>query len=142
MNDIAIIENDTIINVIVADLAWAQGAFSDSEVLTLPEGASIGWVRENGVFAPVETPAVEPTPVTHITRRQGLLALLTEQGVEEGDVNAVIDSIDDPLQQKIARIEFASNNWEIYNPLIMQLAESLGITSERLQELFNIADTI
>lgn len=50
MSDIAIIENNTIINVIVADFNWAKENFPAQEVLLLPEGAGVGWVRFNGVF--------------------------------------------------------------------------------------------
>lgn len=140
--DIAIIENDTIINVIVAELEWAQEAFPDSEVLPLQEGVGIGWRRIDGIFVPPEPVFVEPVNTARITRRQGLITLLLEQGIEESDILAVIDSIEDPLQQKIARIEFNNQNWEIDNPLIMQLAHALEITPERLQELFNIAATL
>lgn len=142
MNNIAIVENDIIVNVVVGDLAWAHEAFPEVEVLVCPEGAGIGWPRVNGVFVlPTPTP-VAPVNTSRITRRQGLIALYTEQGIQEQDVQTVIDGIEDPSQRYIAQIEFASQYWEIDNPLIMQLAVALEITPERLQELFNIAATL
>lgn len=116
------------------------GPVDDPSLIELPEGSQALGKRWDG--EQWHEVLLEPVNTHRITRRQGLIALYTEQGIKEQDVQAVIDAIDDEPQRYIAQIEFVNQTWEIDNPLIMRLAESLEITPERLQELFNIAATI
>lgn len=142
MNNIAIIENDVIVNVIVADEEWAKDAFPDYEIIVCPSGVGVGWTREGEDWNPPLSPETHPVNVSRITRRQGLIALYTEQGIQEQDVQAVINAIEDPSQRYIAQVEFANQYWEIDNPLIASFGEALQVSPERLQELFNIAATL
>lgn len=70
MNNIAIIENEVIVNVVVGDLEWALAAFPDAEVLECPDGAGIGWTRSGGEWfppggsEPVELPVIVITNMT------------------------------------------------------------------------------
>lgn len=64
MNNIAIIENNVIINVTVGDLEWTQNAFPDNEVIVCPEGAGIGWTRSDGEWLPPG--AAEPVTLPQI----------------------------------------------------------------------------
>lgn len=67
MNNIAIIENDVIVNVTVGDLAWTQAAFPDDDVILCPEGAGIGWVRRGGDWMPPGEPGPVELPTIAIT---------------------------------------------------------------------------
>lgn len=142
MSNIAIVENNIITNVIVAEIEWAKAAFPNSEVIICPEGVGVGWSILGGEWS--APPAGEPTPTyfSRISRRQGLIALYREEGVRDTDIQNIIDAIEDPSSKYEAELEFMNATWEIDNPWVNQFATALGLSQERLQELFNIASTL
>ena len=64
MANYLVIENDLVINVIVADSIEIAAEVTDKEVIEAYEGGPwIGWTRANGAWiAPVETVEVTPLP--------------------------------------------------------------------------------
>ncbi|THJ30932.1 hypothetical protein E8K88_16325 [Lampropedia aestuarii] len=116
------------------------GPVESPSMIEMGAGVDVLGKRWDGA-AWLDVPAA-PVNAHQITRRQGLIALYTEQGIKEQDVQAVIDAIEDPSQRYIAQIEFANQYWEIDNPLIASFGAALQIAPERLQELFNIAATL
>jgi hypothetical protein len=63
MANYAIIENDKVINVIVADSAELAAELTGKEVTEAIDGLWIDWTRTDGVWsAPVEIEEVTPTP--------------------------------------------------------------------------------
>lgn len=86
--------------------------------------------------------AIAPqTPVpASCTRRQGRLALLA-QGLLD-DVEAAIDAIADPTEQRAAKIEYEADTWERGNPFVQAMWAQLGGTPEQLDDLFRLAVTL
>lgn len=83
--------------------------------------------------------APEPVP-TSCTRRQGRLALLSHGHLD--DVEAAIEAIEDPTEQRAARIEYEADTWERSNPVVQQMWQQLGGTPEQLDDLFRLAVTL
>jgi hypothetical protein len=61
----AIIENNLVVNSVVADEAYA----AEQKWVLLPEGAGIGWTYANGQFVD-SRPAPEPVPVVQPTKEE------------------------------------------------------------------------
>ncbi|MDC2858584.1 hypothetical protein [Delftia sp. DT-2] len=74
------------------------------------------------------------------TRRQGRLALLT-CGVLD-DAEAAIAAITDPVQKRVAQIEYEADTWERDSPFLQQLWAQLGGTPQTLDEAFVLAVTL
>ncbi|THJ32412.1 hypothetical protein E8K88_11980 [Lampropedia aestuarii] len=142
MNKIAVIENRKVVNIIVATIGWAQEYYEAVDITDMPNVGIDYTYTEEGEFIPPEEMPVAIPDVYQITRRQGLIALFREEGVKDSDVQAIIDSIEDPGNKYEAQLEFMNAAWEISNPWVIQFATALGLTKKRLQELFNIADTL
>lgn len=88
-------------------------------------------------------PMPEPQPVPapeRCTRRQGRLALLSHGHLD--DVEAAIEAIEDPTEQRAARIEYEADTWERSNPVVQQMWQQLGGTPEQLDDLFRLAVTL
>ena len=80
MPDFAIVENGTVVNVIVAPEGWPQGI----NITTLDPKPAIGWTFENGVFtAPPVEPGPAPTPTPTHTHLMTHLAFLERMTAEE-----------------------------------------------------------
>lgn len=79
------------------------------------------------------TPAVQVPQ--KVSTRQAHQALILA-GLYD-NVQAAIDAIPDGTQRAMARVEWdKSNEFERSRPLLIQLAESLGLDSEALDNLF------
>lgn len=126
----AIIDAGRVINHAEADEAFAQSQG------WIPAGDSrIGDSWDGEVFTPAPPP---PLPVpAFCTRRQGRLALLA-QGLLD-DVEAAIDAIADPTEQRAAKIEYEADTWDRGNPFVQQMWAQLGGTPEQLDDLFRMA---
>lgn len=86
------------------------------------------------------TPDPMEAPVPHAcTRRQGQRALLEVGRLDE--VEAAITSISDPLQKRVAQVEYEAATWERNNPFLMGMWSQLGGTDEELDNLFQLAVT-
>ena len=121
----AIVENDVITNVIEAEPGFLGS-------IPLPPGASIGWVRVDGVWGPpAPTPAAVPSAVT---MRQARLALLGAGLLD--DVEAAIAALPSP-QKEAAKIEWEySQEAQRHNGFVSVLAPMLGMTQEQTDALF------
>lgn len=110
------------------------------ETKTPPPGVEDGESAffEDGVWV---VRGAEPEPVPSVvTRRQGRLALLNVGKLD--DVEAAIDAIEDPVQQRAAQIEYEADTWERSNPFLQQLWAQLGGTEQELDDLFRLGATL
>lgn len=100
----------------------------------LKPGAGYTW---NGVqWTPPSLIPVEPPQVPQVvTRRQARQALLLAGRLQ--DVQPAIDAIADPLQRGLAQIAWEDSlEFERHDPVLLQLAGVLGVTSAELDALF------
>lgn len=82
--------------------------------------------------------AAPPVVPQIVTRRQALQALIL-RGVDD-DVDAALSTISDPIQRKLARVEFdASTVFERHRPLVVSIGAALSLD---LDELFTFAATL
>jgi hypothetical protein len=93
---------------------------------------------ETGEFT---TPEPPPTPIPQVvTMRQARLALL-QQGLL-ANIQAAIDSLDEPAKSG-ASIEWEySQTVERTRPFVLTLGEALGLTDDDLDALFELAATL
>ncbi len=131
MKKVAIIENNKIVNIAVAETTslWPQA-------VEIPENSmvGIGWDYINGEFVAPElepVPTIVPTSVTIRQARQALFAAGLLHMVEN-----VIESLDEPFRTS-ARIDWeyaatVDRDW----PLVQALKPVLGLTDEQLDQLF------
>lgn len=119
-----------VINIIlVNDLSYSPG---DGLTLVESETANIGDTYNAGAFIPA--PVSLPVP-QEITRRQARLALLFAGLLDS--VDAVIDSIPDPMARAVAKIEWnEALTIDRASPLITELAPALGLTEADVDNLF------
>lgn len=101
--NVALIRNNVVENVIVADLAFAQALGYDHAVET--EEAGIGWLYADGVLSPppIEPPEPEPPRPRHITR----LAFLQRITMAE-HVAIELASIHDPASDQQTQVRAAT----------------------------------
>ena len=116
---IEILVNGMVDNTIEADEAFAEeqhpGAWRLAEYQHIPQ---------NSVSVPQK-----------VSARQAHQALILA-GLYD-NVQAAIDAIPDGTQRAMAQVEWdKSNEFERSRPLLIQLAESLGLDSEALDNLF------
>lgn len=86
----------------------------------------------------------EPEPISDVpttcTRRQGRLYLQSIGALDLAE--SFIQTIEDEVDRKVALIEYEADTWEINNPFVIQMWESLGGTQESLVEAFRVAVTL
>lgn len=130
----AIITDGIVINIIVADAAFAAG------VGAIPaQDAGIGWSYSGGVFTAPAAPA--PVVPASVTRRQARQALLLAGLLDS--VDPAIAAIADPTERAMAQIEWQdSQDFERHRPLLVSLATALGLDSAALDQLFITASTL
>lgn len=128
----AIIENQVVINVTIADAEYAQS----QGWIQAPDGVGIGWFYVEGKFI---APAPQPLPVpSQITMRQARLELLNIGKLN--DVDAALASIPDEHQRLSAQIEWEySAIVERTAPLVQSLTPTLGLTDAEMDDLFRRA---
>jgi hypothetical protein len=134
MARIALINNGSVINVTLADLAFAQGlpGYDVAVDISARPEIGIGWVYAAGVFtAPL--PPTPPIPQS-VTMRQARLALLAHGLL--GNVAAAINSLPEPAKSQ-AHIEWEySNALERGNTFVATLGAALGLNASALDALF------
>lgn len=92
-----------------------------------------------------QLPEPEPVPAApavpqRITRAQGKAALM-QAGLWD-QVLAFVQAIPDPEQKALAEIALNDTlEWERASPFLNQCGQQLGISSERMDELFTLAAT-
>ena len=82
----------------------------------------------------VDRDALAPRVPAEVSQRQAHLVLL-EAGLLD-DAESLIADIPDPIERRRAQIEWRAPTYERGSPFLQQLASQLGITPERLDELF------
>ena len=85
-----------------------------------------------------DIPIVVPQSVSRAQGKAALLAFDLLDGVE-----SYIQSMPDGVDKKLATLAFnETNEWQRNSPFLQQMATSLGLTSEQLDNLFIVAVTI
>lgn len=106
------------------------GEFKYNGIGAIPEWLSL--------TAP-EIPETPPYIPQIVTRRQGRLALLEVGKLLQ--VEVLISSIGDSLQQMAAQIEYEADTWERGNLFLQGMWMQLGGTEEELDNLFILANS-
>lgn len=137
----AIVENNVVVNVVLADARRDQ-SWVESDV------AGPGWIFDpaSGELSEPEPPKPTPVePANHVTcsPAQGLVALFAIKQITEADVGAAIASIPDPVLRYTTQIAFArATEWRRDSVSMQQLATMLRLTDAELDELFAFAVTV
>lgn len=138
----AVVENNKVINVIVADADFVSVYEANNPTHQCVEYdefneddtkvARIGEVYVDGKFIAEVQPIAVPQS---ITMRQCRLQLIT-MGLDD-DVENAIEAITDPTQKKIVRTEWEyAATVERHNGWIGTLGGSLGLSAEQLDDMF------
>lgn len=126
-----------------ADHAAALQALN-AEKATLIEQHTAAMAEKDAQLAALqqELAARPPAPVAGVvTRRQAVQALI-RAGIDD-DVNEAIDAIADPIERKLMRSWFDdSQEFHRDQPELLAVAQRLGLTPQRLDELFALAKTL
>lgn len=102
------------------------------------------WVEETYVRDLTQEEIDErlPHPPDTCTPRQLRIALI-QTGISLSTIEAQIDAIQDPIEKEIARAE-----WEYAlkikkeHPLVAMMANSLNLSGQQVQDIFNLAATL
>jgi len=90
-------------------------------------------VEINEPVTPIEVPQI-------VTNAQFRLALI-ESGQSISNINAFINSKDEPIRDVLNSLWEYANHFERQNPQMIEMATLLGLTSEQLDNLFILANT-
>ena len=140
----ALIKDNTVQNVIVADAAFVDSIRADWQHITESGDAGIGWGWDGSKFVapPVPEPVTHAAPST-CSPAQGLVALFAIKQITESDVIAAIAAIPDPVLRYTAQVAFArATEWRRDSASMQQLATLLGLTESDLDALFEFAVTV
>lgn len=118
--------------------------FTASPDDTEQHGRDIYAAAKLGEFGEI-APYVEPEPAPQVvpqsvTRRQGRLALLQAGKLDE--VEQAIAAITDPMQKRVAEIEYDTDTWERSNEFLQTMWAQLGGTQQELDNLFILAASL
>lgn len=110
-------------------------------MIVIDEALALGWVnyraneaRDGLELLPPAEPAPAPVPQT-VTRRQARQALLMADLLD--DVQPAIDAIPDPVQRRMAQIEWEDSlEFVRTRPLVIQIGEALGLDDAALDQMF------
>ena len=138
----AVVENNKVINVIVADADFVSVYEANNPTYQCVEYdefneddtkvARIGELYVDGKFVSEAHPTIVPQS---ITMRQCRLQLIS-MGLDD-DVEMAIEAITDPTQKKIVRIEWEyATTVDRHNGWIETLGDTFGLTSEQLDQMF------
>lgn len=126
------IENNVVVNAVLADQEWAE-----SQGYVRHDKAGPGWIYSNGMFSP---PPPEPEVFKDLTMRQFKLGL-HGAGLLSA-VDAAIANLPEP-QKSIAQIEFEYATIVVRtNPLVEILSAALGLTEEQVNDLWRTAQEL
>jgi hypothetical protein len=130
----AIIENGVVVNVAVADEAYAAA----QGWVVAPDDISPGWAYVNGAFT--APPPPKPVVPASVAMRQARLALL--QAGKLADVDAAIAGLPSPAKAA-AQIEWEyATEVKRDSALVTQLAPALNLDAAALDALFTQAATL
>jgi len=103
------------------------------DINDIPAGVYYIEVQEEEPIIIVEVPQI-------VTNAQFRLALI-EKGQSISNINAFINSKEEPLRDVLNSLWEYANHFERQNPQLISMATLLGLTSEQLDNLFIIANT-
>jgi hypothetical protein len=130
----AIIENGVVVNVAVADEAYA----AEQGWMAAPDDVAPGWAYVNGAFT--APPPPNPVVPASVAMRQARLALL--QVGKLAAVDAAIAALSSPAKEA-AQIEWEyATEVKRSSALVAQLAPALGLDDAALDALFVTASTL
>ena len=142
MNNFALIESGTVVNVIVwdgsADLP-ADAFLANQHLVAIPEGVNVavGAAYRDGEFEQPVPPAREESPITVVTMRQARLALLTAGKLSA--VTAAIAALPSP-HKEAAQIEWEyAATVDRSSDFVQTMAAALQLDEKALNELFEQA---
>lgn len=85
---------------------------------------------------------LEPQPSAPLTARQLRLGLVIN-GIMLDQVESTIAGINDPQTRSVAQIEWEyASQFERAHPLIAKVAEALGLSDERVNEMWDAAKSL
>lgn len=137
----AILEGGVVTNTAVSQaplVEWDGVTIPVTGWIELPEGVEIGDLFDGEAFTKPEPVVVVPLSVTP---RQAKLALLGAGLLDS--VDAALDAIVDPTEQRAAQIEWEyAIEFRRDAPLIAAIGGALGLTDEQIDTLFVAAAAI
>lgn len=133
MSRYAIIENGTVVNIVLADEEFA----AEQGWVAAPAYVGIGWGYVDEFDEP--EPQDEPVPPS-VTRRQAKRALLAAGKL--GDVEDALSALPSPAKEAALIDWNDAANFERDNTLIAAMAAALNLTSEQVDDLFRTAATL
>ena len=105
---------------------------------TLADGEALVYSRSGWVVIPAPDPSQMPVP-TIVTKRQLRLALRAF-GITTGTIESALAKIADAGKRADAAIEWQdASAYERDHPLIAQVGDACGLTSEQIDDLFRAA---
>lgn len=135
----AIVKSGAVVNVVESDQVNAE-AYAAREGATAIESATAGPGDTYDGNEFTRPAGVVPVPRS-VTRRQARQALRLANLLNT--VQPAIDAIADPLQRDLTQIEWDdSQMFERDRPILIALAQQMGLTSEQLDNLFRTAATL
>jgi hypothetical protein len=125
-------------------LRMDDGAWIPPDPANTDYQAYLAWIDDGNIPWPADPPAVA-IPRT-VSRRQGRLALLQTAYPQGGTwldaVETRIEAIEDPMEKRIAEIEYASETWERTSTFLRSMWVDLGGTEAGLVQMFALAATL
>jgi hypothetical protein len=98
---------------------------------------------EAGELIGINQKADEPTVVPASISARQIRLWLVRHGISLSQVDAAIDAIPDQLQRDSVRVEWDYAPYvERSHPMLVPLAEALGLTAEQVDQAFIEASTI
>jgi len=123
---IEIMDGESVINTIIASVSFAEEHYPGAWRLA---------AVQDGPQAPPVADACSPA--------QGLIALFDLRGITEADIVGMIDAVPDDAARYRARIAFTrASDWRRDHPVIIMLAQELGMSEADVDALFAHAATV
>lgn len=128
-----IIENGVVVNAAVADAPLAEN-WVESDT------AAIGDLYADGAF---RKPPAQPAPVPQEVGNSQAREAMIRSGISIAAVDSAIQAIADPIEK-----ELAYTQWEYRTTiprsasLVKSLGAGLGLTEEKIDDLFRLAATL
>lgn len=115
-------------------------------VAQVPESQAGKWVQRWSVVPLTQQEQEEARRASipqSCSPAQGLVALFALKSITEGDLNAAIELIADPVQRYTARVGFQrATEWRRNSATMQQMARMLSLTESDLDALFAYAVTV
>lgn len=91
----------------------------------------------------IKQKADEAQAMKNITKRQMLIWLYTNKGKTEDDIFTAINTISDPTQKYLAKVNYSgTNNFYYGNGFVSVIGQALGLTVDELKAMFDQASQL